>query len=57
MPNTLYDVPVCQQSISPVAQLAEGVTVDHEVIGFDPNMVIFYPFALHMNNPQWARDC
>ena len=52
MPNTLYDVPVCQQIISPLARLTEHVTVDHEFIGFDPNMVIFYPFALHMNNPQ-----
>ena len=38
MPHTLYHVPVCHQCISPLAQLAERVTINHEAVGFDPNM-------------------
>ena len=52
MPHTLYDVPVCQQYISPLAQFVESVTVNHEAIVLTPTWRDFTPFALHINNPQ-----
>ena len=43
MPHTLYDVPVCQQYISPLAQLEERVIVNHKAVGLTPTWIDIIP--------------
>ena len=47
MPHTLYDVPVCQQCISPLDYFAERVTVNNEVIGLSQHEEILTLCTTH----------
>ena len=56
-PHTLYDVPVCQQWISPLSQFAERGTINHEAVGLTPKCK--YLTSLHSTlkkpNPAVAK--